>query len=148
MGSGNVLGAIRQQAITLTNVDPNLPHHMASLSHSELKKWYWFVCVWMCMYMCTIETYLTLLALKPEYSRITTGSSVLRLLIVLALPCIARTSAATVLTLRNKWTLIYLQDTFQLPASAQYSEIKEDSYGCISAKVISTAWVSETIYRK
>ena len=31
------LGAIRQQAITWANVDPDLCHHMASLSQNELK---------------------------------------------------------------------------------------------------------------
>ena len=31
------LGAVRQQAITWTNVDPDLSRHMASLGHNELK---------------------------------------------------------------------------------------------------------------
>ena len=31
------LGAVRQQAITWANVDPDLCHHMASLSHNEIK---------------------------------------------------------------------------------------------------------------
>ena len=30
------LGAVRQQAITWANVDPNLCRHMASLGHNEL----------------------------------------------------------------------------------------------------------------
>ena len=33
------LGAVRHQAITWANVDPDLCHHMASLGHSELMYW-------------------------------------------------------------------------------------------------------------
>ena len=33
-----MLGAIRQQAITWANVDPDLCRHVASLGHNELKK--------------------------------------------------------------------------------------------------------------
>ena len=32
-----MIGAVRQQAITWTNVDPDLWHHMASLGHNELR---------------------------------------------------------------------------------------------------------------
>ena len=34
-----MLGAVRQQAITWTNVDPDLCRHMASLGHNELSSW-------------------------------------------------------------------------------------------------------------
>ena len=37
IGSGNEwLGAVRQQAITCTNVDPDLFHYMVPLGHKEL----------------------------------------------------------------------------------------------------------------
>ena len=32
-----MVGAVRQQAITWANVDPELCHHMTSLGHYELK---------------------------------------------------------------------------------------------------------------
>ena len=42
------LGAIRQQAITLTSVEPDLHHHLTSLGHDELSNMsHWFY--WMCM---------------------------------------------------------------------------------------------------
>ena len=36
LGSGNGFSAIRQQAITWANVDPDLCHQMAALGHNEL----------------------------------------------------------------------------------------------------------------
>ena len=35
------LGAVRQQAISWANVDPDLRHHMASLGHNELTHRFW-----------------------------------------------------------------------------------------------------------
>ena len=35
------IGAVRQQAITWANVDPDLCHHMATLDHKKLS---WYVC--------------------------------------------------------------------------------------------------------
>ena len=39
---GYWLGAVRQQSITWANIDTDLCHHMASLSHNELnQQWIW-----------------------------------------------------------------------------------------------------------
>ena len=36
VSTGSGIGAVSQQAVTLTNVDPDLCRHMASLGHNEL----------------------------------------------------------------------------------------------------------------
>ena len=46
-------------------------------------------------------------------------------------PYIARTSAATILTMQNKWVLVLFEEGFQLPASYQCGEMTQNVNICL-----------------
>ena len=51
-------------------------------------------------------------------------------------PCVARSSAAMMLTLRNEWILIFHKEGFQLPAPSQYREMMYNTNNifCVAKK--------------
>ena len=62
------LGAVRQQAITWTTVDPDLCHHKASLGHNELTSHNWSLTSQVILFMGYLPgTYTSLLTITLQY---------------------------------------------------------------------------------